>query len=106
MKFAQLIAALAFLIAVPSLVFAQEIKLKREAVVCRSLTYLGDVERLQRRGDEVGLKRYLNTRRCREIRSTTKVTLLGNGYTQGRNDFLKVDYRGDEYWVQYRDVKT
>ena len=83
-----------------------DIKLKRESIMCRAFPYLVEADSLQRRGNQSGLDRFLNIGRCKQNSSTRKAKVIRYGQAEGRGDFLLVDVRGKEYWVRYSDIRT
>ena len=83
-----------------------EVKIKRQAILCRAVPYLAEIEALVNRGDKISVNRYLNNSRCKQIRSTIKGVIIKYGYEEGRTDFVKVKARKKEYWVRYSDLKT
>lgn len=84
----------------------EDVKISREAVLCRAIPYLAEVEQLQRRGDTSGVQRFVSMNRCMQTRSTIKGVVIEYGHEDGRPDFVKVKARGKEYWVKYSDLKT
>ena len=83
----------------------EKVKISRNALLCRTVPFLAEVERYQQRNAEASVQRFINQNRCFMTRGTTKGTVVEFGFEQGRGDFVKVTARGRDYWVNSRNIR-